>query len=274
MKATFSILISVVFVGQAWADKLDLAPTLDAMAVYGGSVSDRGAAFSAGFETPYTTGFLGTQQGWTSWTGGTVAQAQPTIVTTGTPYAGTRHLRFARNGTALQNGYYYGADTPLLSPAYEAGQTATVSIQTKIVQTGGADYYIELSDSVSGTISARIDFYYASTRNIRVFDYSGADPNAPYVWYDTGATWTANTYKELKVVQTLNSSVQYYYGGVLIYDDVNGTNAATRMDTVTLFCDNFQVNTTSDFGYFDNLSITPEPASIAMLALMALVRRR
>lgn len=275
MKTVLCIVLAAVFVAPAFADKLAPTPSVNAMGGKSGVFAgDRGASFSAGFESPYTAGYLGTQQGWSCWKTGTTALSQPTIVTTGSPYAGTQHLRFARNGATSQQGYPYGADVPLLSPAYEAGSTATISIQSKIVQTGGADYFLELSDSVSGSISARIGFDYSTARAIYVFDYSGADPNAPYAYYDTGATWTTNTYKELKVVQTMGGSIQYYYGGTLIYDDVNGTHAATRLDTVTLYCDNYQANTTTDFAYFDNLSITPEPASFALLGLGTLLRRR
>jgi hypothetical protein len=273
MKTVLCIVLAAVFVAPAFADKISPVPSVNAMGGKSGVLAgDRGASFSTGFEPPYTTGYLGTQQGWSCWKTWTVTQTQPTIVTTGSPFAGTQHLRFARLGT--KGAGYYGADAPLLSPAYEAGSTATISLQTKIVQTGGADYFLELSDSVSGNISVRIDFDYSTARGIYVFDYTGADPNAPYAYYNTGATWTTNTYKELKVVETMGGGIQYYYGGTLIYNDVDGTHAATRLDTVTLYCDDYQANTTSDFAYFDNLSITPEPASFALLGLGVLLRRR
>jgi hypothetical protein len=223
---------------------------LAAKAIASGGRAERGQSYSTGFEPPFTVGFLGTQQGWTTFP--SESTTRPEITNTGTPYAGALHLRMRKN-SSLDEGTAIGGATPLFSPGYESGEVCLTSVQLKITATGGADYTIDGADSVSGTITWLIDFDYSTARRIYVLDYS--DPNAALYLRDTGATWTLNTYKEVKVVQTLGVGgfIDYYYGGTLIFRDTNGiTGAATRMNQVELYSDNDQL---SEAGYWDALSV-------------------
>ena len=222
----------------------DPAPDATPAHVASGRAELRGQSYSTGFESPFVVGWLGSQQGWSAW-GSTL---QPQIATTGTPYAGTQHLMIARDPN-VATGTYIGGTTPAFSPAYHSGEQYQLSVQVKITATNGSSYYVEPYDSATDIVTTRVLFYYGG--GIYVLEYSGGS----YVWASTGYNWTANTYKELKIVQTLgaNGPIQYYYGGTLIYNDLNGIAAATRLDYVNLYSDNR--NSTS-IGYFDNFSVT------------------
>lgn len=246
-----------------------------------GPVAQGPAPYSTGFNSGqgFTTGWMGTQQGWFSFPSVQAEAAslrRPEIAGTtvggdgSVPFEGDQQLRL-RNRAASSLGAAVGTAYPFASP-YTNGESVIISLQTKITAADGAEYYVEPADAVNGIITARVRFDYLSGRQaIYVFDDNGA---GGFQYTDTGTSWTANVWKELRIEQTLGGNIKYYYGGVLIYDDLNGIpGAATTMDELAIYSDNYQL---AESGYFDALSITPEPASLALLALGALsaVRRR
>jgi hypothetical protein len=239
-----------------------------------GGSTQRGGSYSTGFEAPFTPGWLSTQQGWQSFPATQAATQRPevtgTVAGTGgsTPFAGTQMLRLRKKSNSASGTAVGGAKG--LSPAWTSGETVTFSTQVKITANNGADYLVELADGVAGTITARVGFDYLPGRQaIYVFDDDGA---GGFLTTDTGVAWTANVWKELKIVQTLGAGIKYYYDNVLIYDDVNGIpGTSSTMDEIAIYSDNFQL---SESGYFDAVSVTPEPASLALMLLGGLALRR
>jgi hypothetical protein len=243
-------------------------PSIQVAALSGNRSPERGAGYSTGFEAPYSVGWLGGQQGWTAF--GSPFHFQPTITSAGTPYAGIQHLECGYDVNAIV-GNHVGGVTPTLSPAWMPGESYTLSVQVKITDTWGADYFVEPGDKTSGAAAARVDFR-CDDQKIYVLDYVGTS----LAWVATSGSWVVDAYRELKIVQTLGAggAIRYYYGGTLIHTDADGIpGAATTMNQVTLYSDNYQM---FDSGYFDALSLTPEPTSLALLALggLAAARRR
>ena len=65
-----------------------------------------------------------------------------------------------------------------------------------------------------------------------------------------------------------------YWGGSLIYSGIAGVFAGSSIEQVVLISDNW--HNPGESGDFDNLNVTPEPATLALLAMggLAMIRRR
>jgi hypothetical protein len=225
-----------------------------------------GANYGTGFEAAegFGAGYIGGQAGWTTFASST---AQP-IVTFANPFAGSQAMRIA-NDPALAPGTLTGGFSPNQG-ALPAG-SYTVSVQMNLSAIGGADYDVVPQAPSQGFLTARYKFSFLG--DILVLDDTGGG----LAFIDTGADWTADagTYKEARIeVNAGANTIDYYWGGALVYSSVAGVFAGSSVEQVVLISDNWQ--NPGETGNFDNLNVTPEPATLALLAFggLAMVRRR
>jgi hypothetical protein len=216
-------------------------------------------SYSTGFEPGegFVPGFVGGQNGWTTLS--LASHLQP-VVTTTDPASGSQCLQLGFDSTQFV--YLVAAKSPFLG-VQPAGHY-TVSMDVKITGTGGADYSV--TPQCNAAAAARVDFDYMG--NLWVRDAAG-------VAHDTGVAWTVGVYKTLTIdLDAASHTINYYYGGNPLYSGPTWTVSSVErnyIDQVLLSHDQYNL---SDVGRFDNLSITPEPASLMLLGLLTGLRRR
>lgn len=230
--------------------------------VLAGAVAASAATYySTGFEPAegYAPGFLPGQSGWTKLMLGSTIEPK---ISTVNPASGTQAVAFSYDPTPYV--YLETAKSPLFGP-----QTAgryIVSIDVSIDATGGANYSV-IPQCVARA-ACRVDFDYGG--NLWVRTNSGGA-------VDTGVAWTPGGYKTLTIdLDAGTDLIHYYYGGSLFYTTpvwTSGTIYGEWIDQVLLSSDNYNLN---EVGRFDNLNVTPEPGSLALLAVVGLyaLRRR
>jgi hypothetical protein len=229
-----------------------------------GTVTPRALPYTVGFEAGegFAPGYLGGQAGWTTFA---ASVAQPTVATAH-PYAGAQHVRIA-NDSAVGAGTLTGGFSPLQG-TLGVGHYIT-SMAVSVSASGGANYGVVVQAPSQGFLSARLEFDWLGT--IIVLD----DPGTGLGWVDTGVAWTPGVYKNLTIdLDSVTNSLKYYYDGSLFYTGVAGVYAGTSAEQVIMYSDNYQ--NPGETGDFDAVSITPEPATLALLGFgaLALIRRR
>ncbi len=205
--------------------------------------------YTTGFESAdgFSPGFLGGQPA-TGW--GIFANniTQPTI-STAAPQSGSQHLRVGQEPT-LNPGNLIGAFSPDMG-SRPAGHYV-VSLDVAIGNTGGADYDVALQAPSQGMISAHMKFNYLG--DIYIVDDINSDDTLELV--DTGINWVPGAYKPVTIdFDAAADTIRYYYDGALIYTSAAGVFAATSVEQVVIFGDNYNI---AEFGDFDNLEITFE----------------
>lgn len=222
----------------------------------------RAATFGAGFEAAegYAPGNILGQQGWTVFSGDTNQ-----VISTANPLSGAQHYRNQKE-PGFSSGTLIGAFSPDQGPSTIEPQSMSVDINISAI--GGADYDVVPQAPSQSFLTARVKFNWLG--NIYVLDDLGL--GLGYV--DTGVPWVAGVYKNLTVDMDPGAdSIDYWYDGSLIYSSVAGVFAGTAIEQVVLLSDNFQ--NAGEAGDFDNLTITPEPASILLMGVaLTLIRRR
>jgi len=223
----------------------------------------RATPYGTGFEPGerFAPGYVGGQAGWTAFT----ASVTEGHVDTVNPYSGVQHLRISHDPT-LAGGTYTGGFSPNLG--LQNNDPVSVSIMVAISATGGADYDVVPQTPTQGYQTARVNFSYLG--DIRVLDDLGGGTT----WVDTGANWVPGAYKNLTIdIDPGADTIDYSYGGASIYSGVAGVFLGTCVEEVVLWSDNWHAG---DCGDFDDLTITPEPATLGLLAIGALgmLRRR
>lgn len=223
----------------------------------------RSLPYSTGFEPAdgFAPGYIGGQAGWTGFAG--TAQG---VISAAHPAAGTQELRISRD-PSNPAGNYTGGFSPVQS-ALGVGDYVT-SMDVYISYALGANYGVVLQAPSQGYLSARLEFDWLG--DIIVLDDTGSGLG----FVDTGVAWTPGVYKNLTIdLNSITGAIDYYYDGSLVYSGVNGVFAGTSVEQVVLYSDNWQY--AGEFGEFDNLSVTPEPATLALFAVgaLALIRRR
>jgi hypothetical protein len=233
---------------------------------------------SQGFENPpYILGTLDGQQGW-----GTSGTDLPWCsVSNAMPAAGSQHVREINDPTQPLGTSRF-AFSPLLGGV--ATDSMDLQVDIKISNTGGADYEVGTSDLATGFKTFWMHFFYYDADydliggDIFVADdLDGPGPNPP-VFVVTGAEYVPGVYKPVRITFDGVSTVNYYYDNVLIYTDVNGYGVAGQLgqnnEEVFTATDNFQLG--GETYDLDNMVVTPEPGTLALLGLgvVAALRRR
>ncbi|MCZ7652354.1 MAG: DUF11 domain-containing protein [Thermoanaerobaculia bacterium] len=235
--------------------KPDLSgPQSAAALVAGGSPPEAVEALDLwGFEAAegFAPGFVGSQVGWTA----TVASSADPVISTANPSSGAQHLRCAGDA-AVASGTLIGAFSPDLGP--QAAAPSSVCVDVAIGAVGGADYDVIAQAPSQTFLTARVKFYWLG--DIQILDDTGSG----LAYIDTGVNWTAGPYNQLCIfVDPVADTIDYWYGGALIYSSVAGVFAATQIEQVVLLSDNWQG---SEVGDFDNLVINTnaQPADLAL----------
>ncbi len=216
-----------------------------------------------GFEPAegFAPGYVNLQAGWTTFS----ASDAEGHIDTANPAAGVQHLRIS-DDPAAPDGSLTGGFSPDQG-LLPAGQYS-VSVDVAIGASGGADYDVIPQAPSQEFLSARVKFSWLG--DILVLD----DIGAGLEFVDTDVDWVEGAYTNLAIdLDADANTIDYYYGGSLIYSSVAGVYAGTSIEQVVLASDNYQFG---EHGDFDNLVITPEPASLALLGLggLAMLRRR
>ncbi len=197
------------------------------------------------------------QNGWTAFAASTV-QGQ---ISSANPSSGDQHIRIAED-PSLGLGTSVGCFSPDIG-AQTIGPT-WMEVDVAISDTGGADYHIVPQAPSQGSLTARVNFEFWG--NIWILDRIGG--NLQFV--DTGTAWNVGPYTTLRIeVNPGANTIDYYYGGALIYSSASGVFAGTTIEQVVLFHDNWNFG---DVGDFDNLRVYSgsHPTSIDLVKMQSL----
>ncbi len=230
-----------------------LRPSIEAIARPGGAVTPAGVPANRGarddllyftnFESSegFGLGFLDGQADWSTFASNTVDP----VISDAHPLSGSRHLRI--NGDPyLAQGESVGGFSPSLDTRPPGHYT--VDVYVHVSDTGGADYYVVPQAPSQGLVSAYMRFTYLG--DIYVAD----DLGSGLEWVNTGIDWYPGSYVETAIeIDTTYDTINYYYGGYLIYS--SAIIAATSVEEVVLFSDNYHYG---DVGDFDWLGIWGE----------------
>lgn len=160
-----------------------------------------------------------------------------------------------------------------------------MSIDVFIDATGGADYDVVPQAPTQGFLTARVKFRFNDIDgdtipgDIMVLDDLDGPGPGGLAFVTTGVEYTPGAYKNLRIEVDPGTgavgqgAVRYYYDGALIYTNAFGLIAGSAMEQAVVLHDNFQADALQH-GDFDNLAITPEPASLLALGLGGLVALR
>ena len=220
--------------------------------------------YTTGFEQGegYTLGDLNGQQGW-------VADSYPgdCVVQNVTYSAGSAAMQVLADGTYdPQNpGLRLGAFHTFADPT-GANPVVTFLQDVRITATNEADYLLSPGfwDSNTGSISFRSYVLFDYLGNIFV---NGTDSN-----YD----WTANTWQTVKVVMDFSTGkADVFYGTTQIATDANFTSTGP-LNAIVYATDDYYYSGSSMFVDEVNITATPEPLSLGLVALggLGLLRRR
>lgn len=242
MKSSTTIaLIAVLAMGLCvTSSAADKVRDVSTAAIIGPETEVREAPLVAenwGFESGegFTPGFIASQVGWTAFSASLVEGH----IDTANPYTGTQNLRISLDA-AVAAGTIVGAFSPVVADTVV--DASSVQVYVNIGATGGADYDVVPQSPTQAMLTARVNFSYLG--DINVLD----DVGAGLAFEDTGADWVPGVYTLLQIdVDPVGNTIDYYYGGALIYSSVAGIVAATIVEQVVLLSDNWNVTESGDF---------------------------
>ena len=168
--------------------------------------------YNTGFESPFTVGALGTQQGW-----GTTGTAANATISSALPANGTQHLRVTSTSST--------AATPVgaISPTQPIGigTHSLLTAKLRIVNTGaGATFEFNPQDPAAAVVSTLLRFDRAAARQILVPNFTTG------LYVPTGATWPLNTYFDISLAFNRSAkTVQICMNGTLIHESATAVSS-------------------------------------------------
>ncbi|MBK7210698.1 MAG: S8 family serine peptidase [Xanthomonadales bacterium] len=168
--------------------------------------------YNTGFESPFTVGALGTQQGW-----GTTGTAANATISSALPANGTQHLRVT--STTGSSGTPVGAIAP--TQPIGTGTHSVLSAKLRIVNTGaGATFEFNPQDPAAGVVSTLLRFDRAAARQIQVPNFTTG------LYVPTGATWPLNTYFDISLAFNRSAkTVQICMNGTIIHESATAVSS-------------------------------------------------
>jgi hypothetical protein len=262
-----SVALLVVAAGAASANA-DLRQNATALTMMSGQArADRGTAVGTGFEAAegYAIGNIAGQNFWSDNSTGTAPRGSMTIAG---PAQGNGSDQALRLSVGPQNQGQFGQ---AFSPALPAGSNG-MSVDVRMNDNGGGNYGVAgfLSTNAASPVAFRVEFDYRGN----IFHVVGS------TFTSTGISWAQNLYRTLTLDIT-PAGINANYGGTPFLIPLS-TGGNLSFDSLTFYHDNFQAFGAGAFpgstgpaaAYFDNLSIVPAPASVALLGLGGLVAAR
>ncbi|MCG8407162.1 MAG: PEP-CTERM sorting domain-containing protein [Phycisphaerales bacterium] len=282
-KVVFAFALMGIISSAAFAKPAIVDPHLSVGT--GGPAAAGPGIYSTGFEAAagFVPGALPTgvapEGAWT--TNGAPNDAS---ISTLNPNGGAQHLR--QSGDALfAQGTGLLSFSPVFSTVFGA---SSISMDINISNTGGADYdlFVQAPGAGNASVAARVKFFFGDNDADLIpgdIVVLGSDGIGGLAFNDTGADYTPGVYHNLRLEIDPNAgpngTINYFLDNVLIHTDVVvnavvGDVAPGAVDQIALLNDNFQLlGETVDY---DNISVTPEPATLALLGFgaIAMIRRR
>jgi len=168
--------------------------------------------YNTGFESPFTVGALGTQQGW-----GTTGTAANATISAAIPANGTQHLRVT--STTGSTGTPVGAIAP--TQPIGTGTHSLLTAKLRIVNTGaGATFEFNPQDPAAAVVSTLLRFDRAAARQILVPNFTTG------LYVPTGATWPLNTYFDISLAFNRSAkTVQICMDGILIHESATAVSS-------------------------------------------------
>ncbi|HEY0231558.1 MAG TPA: GEVED domain-containing protein, partial [Dokdonella sp.] len=169
--------------------------------------------YSSGFESPFTIGGINGQQGWA---------ARSVNVANTTPANGAQHLSITSTASPSTSNYALA-----ISPDQAAGTTAYALISANVRMTrttNGANWRFNPQDTPAGLVTSILQFERSVVQKIQIAHFA---PDGSATLVDTGATWPASTYFNIKlIVERATGALKICKDNVEIYNDPSGDSVA------------------------------------------------
>ena len=231
------------------------------------------------FEPPRWQTGSANQNGWQN----AVSPDMPFIVGADFARAGSQSLRVAddpRIGPGFPGALY-------LSPLFVgAPGPRSVSARVYISTLGGADYFISPQSVALNLACARVKFAGRDPNgdgtqgDIEILDDLNGPAAGGIAFAPTGRNYAPGQEREVRIDFVGNNQIKYYYGDDLIYagstlfNDVSGLSCnGPQLDQLAIADNQAQFFTTGNYADYDNIAITPEPATASLLMSLALAAR-
>jgi hypothetical protein len=202
--------------------------------------------FVTDFES-YTVGPIGGQDGWEDGVGGALE-----IVTS--PAIDTQS--FESNGTKGWGAFRLVGNNP-------GGGTVSWDWYFTNPDGFGANQQFLIQSPTDGLVVTRVERYW-STETLRVLVDDGAGGAE---WLDSGVDIAQDTWVHFDLEVAPGGAIELLMNGSPL---LSGQGFSDNLEEVVVLNDEYEFNDM----YLDNLSVTPEPASLLLLGLAGLVLRR
>lgn len=294
MKRAIAVALVMCLVASATASANPLRANLVASSIEG---SGGGPGPRALPPVPYTTGFEGAALGavepqvvdGTLWTS-SLTNHPWSSVSSLNPASGSRHLRLQSPNPGDTTNATYFAKPGDIGDGVTTPAARVVSADINLSATGGTNYTMTaghlFANGVTGFV-ARMYFYagdydynytYGDILAIERVNCGDAAAVATPIgdWGSTAGSYV-NYRMEIDPAAGACGQIKYYKGATLLHTGNFPFFSINPQLANTLGFTRFQPATaTADVGDIDNMSLTPEPGSLALLGLgaLALIRRR
>ncbi len=236
--------------------------------------------FAEDFEEPRWHAGSAAQNGWQN----AVSPDMPYISGASFARTGSQSLRVEddpRIGPGFPGALY-------LSPLFVgAPGPRSVSARVYISNLGGADYFISPQSVALNLACARVKFAGRDPNgdgtpgDIEILNDSNGPAPGGIAFVPTSRNYAPGQERDVRIDFVGNNQIKYYYGGELIFTGSTLFNDATgltcngpQLDQLAIADNQAQFFTIGNYADYDNIAVTPEPASatLVLLATAAAIR--